>query len=172
MIAGASFLRGAWKGDASYYFSRFATTWGWASWRRAWRQYDGEMTTWPAFRDDGGLERLFPDPAVAAYFRAIFEKLRVEGTLSIWDYQWMYACMAGGGLTAIPGVNLVSNIGFGAEATIPARTPWAGPTFRPRTSDSSGIPAPSPGTPRETPSSSTTAAASSACEAGTRRSSG
>jgi hypothetical protein len=116
-VAGASFLRGAWNGDASYYFSRFATIWGWASWRRAWQHYDAALTTWPAFRDGGGLERLFPDPAVAAHFRAIFEKLRVEGKPNTWDYQWFYSCLAGGGLTAIPRVNLVSNIGFGGEAT-------------------------------------------------------
>ncbi|MGC1799486.1 MAG: hypothetical protein WA701_03795, partial [Solirubrobacterales bacterium] len=30
----------------SYYFSRYAHVWGWASWRRAWSDYDFEMTAW------------------------------------------------------------------------------------------------------------------------------
>ncbi|HSI63584.1 MAG TPA: hypothetical protein VLE43_10710 [Candidatus Saccharimonadia bacterium] len=37
--------------------------------------------------------------------------------MDTWDYQWTYACWQHGGLTALPNVNLVANIGFGGEAT-------------------------------------------------------
>ncbi len=41
-----------------------------------------------------------------------------RGEIDAWDYQWQ-ACTwyLGGGLTAIPNTNLVTNIGFGPEAT-------------------------------------------------------
>lgn len=41
-----SLLRGAELGD-SYYFSRYPHIWGWASWRRAWRNYSPDMPGLP-----------------------------------------------------------------------------------------------------------------------------
>ena len=35
----------------------------------------------------------------------------------IWDYQWHFAVAAHGGLSIAPAVNLVTNIGFGDDAT-------------------------------------------------------
>ena len=43
---------------ASYYFSYYADPWGWATWRRAWRLYDGDLSRWPAFKARGGLRTL------------------------------------------------------------------------------------------------------------------
>jgi hypothetical protein len=31
----------------SYTFSKYGPVWGWASWRRAWREYDVSMKAWP-----------------------------------------------------------------------------------------------------------------------------
>lgn len=39
-IGGDNFQYGHVRGKASYYYSRFAHVWGWASWRRAWKAYD------------------------------------------------------------------------------------------------------------------------------------
>jgi hypothetical protein len=39
-VAGNSFQYGRSRGSASYYFSKYANVWGWASWRRAWKYYD------------------------------------------------------------------------------------------------------------------------------------
>ena len=36
--------------------------------------------------------------------------IREAGT---WDYQWAFACWLRSGLSVLPNVNLVSNIGFG-----------------------------------------------------------
>ena len=36
---------------------------------------------------------------------------------SSWGYRWLFSCWANGGLAIHPNVNLVSNIGFGANAT-------------------------------------------------------
>ncbi len=46
-IGGDNFQYGRIRGNASYYFSRFAHTWGWASWSRAWEAYDFSLRpTW------------------------------------------------------------------------------------------------------------------------------
>ncbi len=39
-ISGNNFQYGRKRGTASYYFSRYTHSWGWATWRRAWKHYD------------------------------------------------------------------------------------------------------------------------------------
>ncbi len=39
-VGGSNFQYGRIRGRASYYFSRYAHIWGWATWRRAWKDYD------------------------------------------------------------------------------------------------------------------------------------
>ena len=40
-----------------------------------------------------------------------------RGEIDTWDYQWTFACIAAGGLAAMPRRNLISNIGFGTAAS-------------------------------------------------------
>jgi len=40
-----------------------------------------------------------------------------RGEIDTWDYQWTACVWYHGGLTATPNVNLVTNIGFGPDAT-------------------------------------------------------
>lgn len=109
--------------DASYYFSRFAHIWGWATWRRSWQHYDVAMSDWPEMRDTV-LERIWVgDRRAIRYWRAIFDAVHA-GAIDTWDYQWLYSCWRRGAVTALPHGNLVSNVGFGPEAT---HTTEAGP---------------------------------------------
>ncbi len=116
-IGGSNFQQGQWRGDGSYYFSNNNHYWGWATWRRAWRQYDHEMTGWPAFRDGGYLAGLLDDPLEVKYWHDIFETLYTEGTPDSWGYIWTLTCWMNRGLTVLPNVNLVANTGFGSDST-------------------------------------------------------
>ena len=58
-ISGNNFQKGIRRSSYSYYFSAYAHSWGWATWRRAWKLYDAEMTFWPAFKRMRGLEQIF-----------------------------------------------------------------------------------------------------------------
>nr|MBA3765731.1 glycosyltransferase family 2 protein [Acidobacteriota bacterium] len=51
MISGDNFQFGRKRTQYSYYFSRYTHTWGWATWRRAWRYFDREIKLWPALRE-------------------------------------------------------------------------------------------------------------------------
>lgn len=42
----------------------------------------------------------------------------------VWDVQWMESVARNNGLTVVPNVNLVSNVGFGPEATHTTRAAW------------------------------------------------
>jgi len=114
-ISGNNFQFGHNHPDASYYFSRYNHIWGWATWRRAWKFYDLEMKLWPSIRDTRGLQQILENPEVIAYWSRIFQDA-YEG-FNTWDYAWTFACWANQGLTILPHVNLVSNIGFRADAT-------------------------------------------------------
>jgi hypothetical protein len=115
-ISGNNFQNGQWRGDGSYYFSRYNHCWGWASWRRCWQHYDGNLSQWPALRETGLMEAIFEDPLERNYWSGIWERLRDVDEPDTWDYQWTFACLANGGLTALPNRNLVSNVGFGEDA--------------------------------------------------------
>lgn len=101
----------------SYFFSIYNHCWGWASWRRAWQQYDVEVRDWPNVKNTklleevGGGNRLFK-----LYWSSLFSKV-YNGDIDTWDYQWTFCCWSNGGLTILPSKNLVKNIGFGEDAT-------------------------------------------------------
>lgn len=113
-IGGSNFQGGRRHGAASYYFSRYAHVWGWASWRRAWRHYDVDMARWPAdaARALAGVDH----PDERRYWRFVWD-MTARGRIDTWDYQWAFTCVSRDGLAVIPNANLVTNIGFGPDAT-------------------------------------------------------
>ena len=116
-ISGNNFQQGQWRGEASYYFSNYNHCWGWASWRRAWQRYDHNLTHWPAFRDGKYLTGILDSDLEVEYGQVIFERLYSQGQPNSWAYPWVFTCWQNRGLTALPNVNLVSNIGFGKDGT-------------------------------------------------------
>ena len=44
-------------------------------------------------------------------------KRTLSGEIDAWGYRWSFACLINDGLSIIPKINLVENIGFGEEAT-------------------------------------------------------
>ena len=115
MIGGNNFQFGRKRTGYSYYFSRYTHIWGWASWRRAWNNYDVDMKVWHEIRDGGWLEDLLGTKKSVWYWKNIFENV-YKGKIDTWDYQWTFSCWIQSALTVLPNVNLVSNIGFGMKA--------------------------------------------------------
>lgn len=115
MISGDNFQFGRKRNEYSYYVSRYPHIWGWASWRRAWKNYDINMNTWPEIRDGKWLEDFLGDSKSAQYWSRLFERT-YQGKIDTWDYQWTFACWMQNSLTILPNVNLISNIGFGSDA--------------------------------------------------------
>ncbi|MCL0077897.1 hypothetical protein M1N61_02445 [Peptococcaceae bacterium] len=115
MISGNNFQFGRKCTDYSYYFSMYSHIWGWASWRRAWKYYDVDMKIWPEIRDDKLLYSCIGGKGFN-YWKNIFERV-YQGEINTWDYQWTFTCWVQNKLSILPRVNLVSNIGFGAEST-------------------------------------------------------
>lgn len=117
VISGNNFQHGVKRGEASYYFSIFNHLWGWATWKRSWSFFDHEMLSWQRGEDAGWLMNLWKEyPQAAAYWVANFDRVS-QKKIDSWGYRWTYACWKNQLLTAIPEVNLVSNIGFGPKST-------------------------------------------------------
>ncbi len=114
-IAGSSFLTGGPAAPASYLFSRYPLIWGWATWRRTWRLYDRDLDSWPALRSSTWIDGILGDPLAILYWRHIFDRAHAGG--DAWDYALTYSCWRADLLSIHPHTNLVSNIGFGPEAT-------------------------------------------------------
>ena len=117
MITGDNFHFGRFTGDKSYYFSSFNNIWGWATWRNRWQHdYDVDLKNWPSVLKNDEIENWFGFKGAASYYTNIFE--RVYGNhIDTWDYQWLFGSRLNGRVSVVPSVNLVSNIGFGSDAT-------------------------------------------------------
>jgi len=113
-INGTNPLNSAQAISNTYFFSRFESVWGWATWRRAWAKYDGELRSWPQLRRDHYLNEILPKHSANAYSNIFDRAYRNE--IDSWGYPWAYAKMING-YTVVPSVNLIENIGFGEDAT-------------------------------------------------------
>ena len=103
--------------EHDYRFSKYPLIWGWATWRRAWQLYDLEMELWDQTEvQEHVLDNFTESPEERSFWQNIFEHQR-DGKINTWDYSWTFASWAHNGLTILPRVNLVSNIGFGEQAT-------------------------------------------------------
>ena len=105
------------KGDRfSYNFSRYTHIWGWASWADRWNHYD---VTISKYSDNSNLLKKYE------FFREDYEnnsRIKIlnkvlSGDIDTWDYQWNFTIRINNGLSIRPTVNLVSNLGFGNNAT-------------------------------------------------------
>ena len=116
-ISGDNFQGGQWRGDGSYYFSNYNHCWGWATWRRTWQKYDHNLANWEKFKDGQYLNSVLDSELEVKYWQNIFDKLYKTGEPNTWDYPWTFTCWQNSGLTVLPKINLISNIGFRSDGT-------------------------------------------------------
>jgi hypothetical protein len=110
MIGGTNYLLDALQVRESYIFSRYFPIWGWATWRRAWMSYDIAMKEWPRLKRDGGVNAFYPQRFMRKHITGMMD-LAFQGRINTWDAQWFYSCLFNDGLSLIPRVNMISNIG-------------------------------------------------------------
>ena len=114
MISGNNFLWGAEVTPDSYFFSSDVRIWGWATWRRVWRDFsaDGLNKT----RRPSDISSLLQSIASVPRRRSLGRIQRTSLATS-WAQPFLLHCLERGYLNPTPRVNLVTNIGFGAVST-------------------------------------------------------
>lgn len=108
-ISGFSFpLEGPSTTDT--YFLPLATTWGWATWRRAWQHFRWDppnavqTLTDPVHRHRFDLDGTYP------YSTMLADALRLK--VDSWGVRWQYAVFQAGAVVLYPWKSLVWNAGF------------------------------------------------------------
>ena len=105
-----------WPETASYRFTRYHHSWGWGTWKRAWKFFDRAESLQVEIPRIGkenwtGLSR-----REWAYWQRCFKRTYAK-QLDAWDYRWTLSLWAHRMMCIIPKVNLVQNIGFDEFAT-------------------------------------------------------
>jgi hypothetical protein len=102
--------------EGDYFFSKLGNCWGWASWRRCWKDYDIDISDFNEFVYQNGFKN-----SLGMKLGKIKEKMIRDGVINqkvdSWALQWGYLRHKNSGLTCIPRRSLVKNIGFGDAAT-------------------------------------------------------
>lgn len=100
----------------SYYFSEFNHIWGWASWASRWKMYDVDIHRFPEFKQEKYIKNILKDRLSQYFWLNNFESVYFQ-QIDTWDYQWCFTTWSNGGISIIPTVNFITNIGFGIDAT-------------------------------------------------------
>ncbi|MEA5464685.1 class I SAM-dependent methyltransferase [Leptothoe sp. PORK10 BA2] len=115
-IGGSNFLPNLPSDINGYYFSKYCPVWGWATWKRAWKKFDINLSNWPEMKKTRLIKKYCKTSLEQNYWHFFFERVYKKKSVH-WDYAWQFACWSNQGVSIIPNVNLVSNIGFGDNAT-------------------------------------------------------
>ena len=96
-------------------FLPFTTTWGWATWSRAWKAYDGEAAGWERLRQDSALRRRFDLDGAYPYTWLMERQQR--GQSDSWGIRWYWSVFQRDGMCLFPPVSLVNNTGQDGSGT-------------------------------------------------------
>lgn len=101
--------------EEDYAFIKYATIWGWASWKSKWEKYDVEMKTWP-YNSKPLIKRISNIKGTQRYWFNSFSAV-YDNKIDTWDYQFSYLLLSDNAKCIVPKYNLIKNIGFGEDAT-------------------------------------------------------
>lgn len=102
--------------NASYFFSKLSTTWGWATWKRAWKKFDENFQDFIKLINDKKIQDYYENQDIAKWMEKYFVK-SIEKQDNIWSTGWSYTILRNDGLCISPLNNLIKNIGFDDTAT-------------------------------------------------------
>ncbi|SHO66864.1 hypothetical protein SAMN02745172_03524 [Pseudoxanthobacter soli DSM 19599] len=95
-------------------FLHLTTSWGWATWKRAWDRFDPNAEGWEKLKTDRALRQRF-DVGGQPYSEML--RRQMEGRLDSWAIRWWWSVFKADGICLFPPRSLVQNIGFDETAT-------------------------------------------------------
>ena len=111
-IGGNNFLPDVINEELSYDFCSCTHIWGWASWRRVWKNYDVNFPFWENREKKRSF--LFRSKREEIYFSSFLsDAIHGRNNINTWDTQYWFTLRTQNQLAIYPAVNLVTNIGLG-----------------------------------------------------------
>jgi hypothetical protein len=98
-----------------YFFSRSTYIWGWATWARTWKDFRSapQVEAWSK-QEKESIRETF---ASKIQMKEVFGLMAIADTLNTWDISLAVWVRQQRKLSILPRLNMIENIGFGAEAT-------------------------------------------------------
>ncbi|WP_044212784.1 hypothetical protein [Flammeovirga sp. OC4] len=115
-ICGTTFYSTKENKNQDYYFTSYTHIWGWATWKNRWAKYSYDMIGYP-LEIENIVRRKKLDREQEYYLRYIFDSVYNKSYKSTWDYQFIFSFLKSDALCIKPYKNLITNIGFGEDAT-------------------------------------------------------
>ena len=99
------------RNDDSYFFSKFTSSWGWATWKSRWKNhYNTKMNLWPKVKKEKWLNDMLINPIAVKFWTKYFDR-RYNNIDDDWDRPWTFTNLINNRLSIFPAKNLISNIG-------------------------------------------------------------
>lgn len=95
-----------------YFFSMFGGNWGWATWKRVWQNYPETLNGLLTEQNLKICEKNLGIKGSKKWMKDFF-----KSDFNPWDQQFFFMRAFNKGYSIVPEKNLVSNIGFNADAT-------------------------------------------------------
>jgi hypothetical protein len=92
------------------YFSRLVSSWGWATWQRAWINFEPDAGKLAHRIRDAGLISALDFDGTFPYYEML--QYQARGRIDSWAIRWYASTLLRGGLALCPNVSQVSNHGF------------------------------------------------------------
>ena len=96
-------------------FLPIAVSWGWATWKRAWKSFDSDAVGWEHLLRDRVLRYEFNLGGVYGYATMLLRQM--TGMRDSWAIRWYWAVFREKGVVLFPPVSLVRNTGFDGTGT-------------------------------------------------------
>ena len=114
-VSAHSYRVSQFAGRTHGHFLPFTTTWGWATWKRAWAHFDPAATGWQGLADNEEMSRAFDLGGAFPYSKMLATQM--AGGQDSWGIRWYWSVFRRAGLVLYPPQTLVSNRGADSKAT-------------------------------------------------------
>lgn len=102
----------------SYFYSSFTPVWGWATWRRSWLLWQATLNHYHEFLQMRILDsRLNSSRSAVSFWKKNFDDVYFHRNTTTWAFCFNYYQLLNNSLCIVPRQNLVTNLGFGPQAT-------------------------------------------------------
>jgi hypothetical protein len=110
-ISGYSFPVAEIKRENGSFFLPFTSTWGWATWKRAWDQIDFECADYTILKEDKKLAYRFNFNGAYNYKKMLFNQMESE-KISSWGIRFYWNTFRHNALILFPDKSLILNKGW------------------------------------------------------------